>query len=135
MNTNWMKSCISNLNLELRISFGAMVLNKLWCYGVEHHFKQYFSYIVAVSFIDRGNQGRIQNLWLRGAWVGERFGDRIRSPAGPGQSPWRGPRGGQAPRKLCGFKELQTFIWTTFLNQPHHFYQTKKTWLSLNFVG
>jgi hypothetical protein len=62
-----MKSCISNLNLELRISFGAMVLNKLWCYGVEHHFKQYFSYIVAVSFIDRGNQGRIQNLWLGGA--------------------------------------------------------------------
>ena len=31
--------------------------------------------------------------------------------------------------KLWGFEELQTFIWTTILNQPHHFYQTKKTWL------
>ena len=31
--------------------------------------------------------------------------------------------------KLWGFEESQTFIWTTFLNQPHHFYQTKKTWL------
>jgi hypothetical protein len=31
------------------------------------------------------------------------------------------------PRKLWGFEELQTFIWTTILNQPHNFYQTKKT--------
>ena len=35
----------------------------------------------------------------------------------------------KAPRKLWGFEELQTFIWTTILNQPRHFYQTKKTWL------
>ena len=28
--------------------------------------------------------------------------------------------------KLWGFEELQTFNWTTILNQPHHFYQTKK---------
>jgi hypothetical protein len=25
-------------------------------YGVQHHFQQYFSYIVVVSFIDGGNQ-------------------------------------------------------------------------------
>jgi hypothetical protein len=43
-------------------------------------------------------------------------------------SPGSGPRG-QSPRKLWGFEELQPFIWTTILNQPHNFYQTKKTWL------
>jgi hypothetical protein len=40
----------------------------------------------------------------------------------------RGPRGRSPPLKLWGFEELQTFIWTTILNQSHHFYQTKKTW-------
>ena len=70
------------------------------------------------------NQGRIQDLWLGGAWVGEGSEDSIWFPAGPGQSP-----GGQTHRKLWGFEELQTFIWTTILNQSHHFYQTKKTWL------
>jgi hypothetical protein len=57
-------------------------------------------------------QGRIQDLELRGAWVGK----------GPGG---RTP----PPPKLWGFEELQTFIWTTIFNQPHHFYQTKKTLL------
>jgi hypothetical protein len=74
------------------------------------------------------HQGRFQDLWLGGAWVGEGSGDRLRSPAGTMQSPVRGPRG-EAPWKLWSFEELQTFIWTTILNQPHHFYQTKKTWL------
>jgi hypothetical protein len=59
----------------------------------------------------------------RGVW------GPLKIPTGPGQSPVRGPRGGEAPHKLWGFEELQTFIWTTILNQPHHFYQTKKTWL------
>jgi hypothetical protein len=62
-----------------------------------------------------------------GAWVGEGSGDRLRSPAGPRQSPDRGP-GGRSPPEALGFEELQTFIWTTILNQPHLFYQTKKTW-------
>jgi hypothetical protein len=30
------------------------------------------------------DQGRIQDLWLWGAWVGEGSGDRLMSPAGPG---------------------------------------------------
>jgi hypothetical protein len=55
-------------------------------------------------------------------------GDRLMSPAGRRQSPGRGTRGRSPPPKLWGFEELQTFIWTTILNQPHHFYQTKKTW-------
>ena len=63
-----------------------------------------------------------------GAWVCEGSGDRLRSPAGPSQSPGRGP-GGRSPPEALGFEELQTFIWTTILNQPHRFYQTKKTWL------
>ena len=35
-------------------------------------------------------QGRIQDLWLGGAWVGDGSGDRLRSPAvgGPG---WQSP--------------------------------------------
>ena len=41
-----------------------------------------------------------------GAWVGE----------GPGEVGEPPP-----PPKLWGFEELQTFIWTTILNQPHHF--------------
>ena len=65
-----------------------------------------------------------------GAWVGEGSGDLLRSPSGPGKSPSRGSRETNPhPRKLWGFEELQTFIWTTILNQPHHFYQTKQTLL------
>jgi hypothetical protein len=30
-------------------------------YGIQHHFQQYFSYIVAVSFIDGGNW----NAWRK----------------------------------------------------------------------
>ena len=61
---------------------------------------------------------------VRGAWVGERYGDRIRSPAAQGRAPGAKPTGSSG-----GFEELQTFIWTTILNQSHHFYQTKKSWL------
>ena len=64
-----------------------------------------------------------------GAWEGKGSGDHLRSSVGQGQSPGSGPRGAKPPRKLWGFEELQTFIWTTILNQPHHFYQTKKTLL------
>jgi hypothetical protein len=75
------------------------------------------------------SQGRIQDLGLGGAWVGEGSGDRLRFPAGPGQSPRRGFRWAKPLLlKLWGFEELQTFIWT-ILSQPHHFYQTKKTLL------
>jgi hypothetical protein len=31
-------------------------LHRQICYGVQRHFQQYFSYIVAVSFIGGGNQ-------------------------------------------------------------------------------
>ena len=30
---------------------------RVMCYGVKHHFQQYFSYIVAASFTGGGNQG------------------------------------------------------------------------------
>ena len=33
-----------------------------WGYWVLHHFQQYFSYIVAVSFIDGGNQRKTTDL-------------------------------------------------------------------------
>ena len=48
-----------------------------------------------LTFNLNGNdiQGRIQDLWLGCAWVGEGSGDRWRSPAGRGQSPGRGPGG------------------------------------------
>ena len=56
------------------------------------------------------DQGRIQDLRLGGAWVGEGSGDRLRSPADTGQSPSRGSGGETPPPKLWGFEELQTFI-------------------------
>ena len=91
------------------------------------------SSIRRVNLVTRGGS----RVCSKGGWAGEGFGDRTRSPAGPGQSPGRGPMGAKPPppRSSGGFEELQTFIWTTILNQPHHFYQTKKTTLSLNFVG
>ena len=43
--------------------------------------------------------------------VGEGSGDRLRSPASPGQSPSRGSRGqNPSPLSSGGFEELQTFI-------------------------
>ena len=47
------------------------------------------------------SQGRIQDLWLGGAWVGEGSGDRLRSPPGLGQNPGRGHRG-QSPHEALG---------------------------------
>ena len=38
-----------------------------------------------------GLQGRIQDFVLGGTKVGEGSGDRLRSPAGPGQNPGIGP--------------------------------------------
>jgi hypothetical protein len=50
------------------------------------------------GFVVRGGVSR------RGVW------DRLRSPAGPRQSPGRGPRRAKPPGSSGGFKELQTFI-------------------------
>ena len=47
---------------------------------------------------------------LGGTKVGEGSGDRLRSPAGPGQIPGRRPRGA----KLLGFEYLGSFS-STFL--------------------
>ena len=41
---------------------------------------------------------------VRGAGVGEGSWDRIRSPAGPGQSPGRGPRGAKPPGSSGGLR-------------------------------
>jgi hypothetical protein len=50
---------------------------------------------------------------LGGTKVGEGSGDRLRSPAGPGQSPGMILRGGGGlsplPRKLLGFEYLGSF--------------------------
>ena len=70
--------------------------------GSEHHpqWNKYGLYRRIVLFpINRGDQkslgtqGRIQDLGLGGACVGEGSGDLLRSPAGPGQIPSRGSRG------------------------------------------
>jgi hypothetical protein len=45
----------------------------------------------------RLNQGRIQDFVLGGTKVGEGSGDRLRSPAGPGQSRGKGPGGTSPP--------------------------------------
>jgi hypothetical protein len=59
-------------------------------------------------------QGRIQDFVLGGTKVGERSGDRLRSPAGPGQIPDRGPRGAKPLRKLMGFEYLGSFSVNNF---------------------
>ena len=55
----------------------------------------YYKFITSVQHT---NQGRIQDLWLGGGGGGG-SGDRLRSPAGPGQYPGRGrgPRGAKPP--------------------------------------
>ena len=85
-----------------------------YSYGVQRHFKQYFSYIVAISIIGGGHQlawgGNsstcLKSLTLSGAdpgfvvrWGVSRQGvwDRLSSPAGPRQSPGRGHRGANPP--------------------------------------
>ena len=50
---------------------------------------------------------------LGGTKVGEGFGDRLRSPAGPGQSPGMGP-GGLCPRELLGYEYLGSFSVNNF---------------------
>jgi hypothetical protein len=61
-------------------------------------------------------QGRIQDLWLGGAWVGEGSGDRLLSPAGPGQNPGRGPRVAKPPWISGDFRNYRHLferqIWT-----------------------
>ena len=59
-------------------------------------------------------QGRIRDFVLGEMKVGEGSGDRLRSPAGPGHSPGRGPRGGSPPPKLLGFEYLGSFSVNNF---------------------
>ena len=60
------------------------------------------------------NKGRIQDFVLWGTNVGEGSGDRLKSPAGPEQSPARGIPGAKARRKLLGFEYLGSFSVNNF---------------------
>ena len=61
-----------------------------------------------VSIISNLSQGRIQDLGLGGgAWVEEGIGDRLRSPAGPGQSPSRGSREAKPPLSSGGLRNYR----------------------------
>ena len=53
---------------------------------------------------------------LGGTKVGEGSGDRLRSPAGPGQSSGRGPQEEKSPLpwKLLGFEYLGSFSVNNF---------------------
>ena len=60
-------------------------------------------------------QGRIQDFVLGEMKVGEGSRDRLRSPAGPGHSPVRGPRGAKPPPpKPLGFEYLGSFSVNNF---------------------
>ena len=81
------------------------------CYGVNSTFNN----ILAIPFYwwrstreKPSTQGRIQDFVLEGAKVGEGSGDRLMSPAGPGQSRSRGPR------ELMGFEYLGSFSVNNF---------------------
>ena len=70
-----------------------------------------------------------------GAWVGERFGDRIRSPAGPGQSPGRGPGGPSPPEALWVWEITDIYLNDIFEPTTPFLSDKKNLILSLNFVG
>ena len=87
------------------------------------------------------NQGRIQDLWLGGgggAWVGEGSEDRLRSPAGPRQSPGRGPRGprgAKPPEALEVWGITDIYLNDNFEPTTPFLSDQKNLTLSLNFVG
>ena len=88
--------------------------------------------------ISHSYQGRIQDLWLGGAWVGEGSGEPLRSPAGPGHNPGRGSRGAKPPPEALGI--LAIGITNTYLNDNFEpttpfLSDQKNLILSLNFVG
>ena len=56
------KSKYRNDVKKVRNKFEKELLKYGWVYGVERHFQQYFSYIVAVSFIGEGNQSTRRKL-------------------------------------------------------------------------
>jgi hypothetical protein len=72
---------------------------------------------------------------VRGAWVGEGSGDRLRSPAGPGQNPGRGPRG-QSPTEALGILGITDIYLNDNFEPTTPFLSDQKNLiLSLNFVG
>jgi len=56
------KSKYRNDVKKVRNKFEKELLKYGWVYGVECHFQQYFSYIVAVSFIGEGNRSTRRKL-------------------------------------------------------------------------
>ena len=74
--------------------------------------------VILVSENSNRYQRRIQDFVLWGTNVGKGSGDRLRSPAGPGQSPVRGSRG-QSPPEAPGFEYLGRF----FVNNFEAFYE------------
>ena len=79
-------------------------------------------------------QGRIQDVWLGGG-VGGGSGDRLRSPACPGQNPGRGP-GGKAPPEALGILGITDIYLNDNFEPTTPFLSDQKNLiLSLNFVG
>jgi hypothetical protein len=88
--------CISQRTqlLYVHLLNHAMLLHELYCFlhslkvvpctsGNIWSARLIFLFFGSVFEYIHCNQGRIQDLWLGGAWVGEGSGDRLRSPAGP----------------------------------------------------
>ena len=91
------------------------------------HYKLFSIYIVIVC-----KQGRIQDLWLGGAWVGEGFEDRLRSPAGPRQSPGRGHRGAKPLGSSGGLRNYRHLFEWQFWTNHTIFIKPKKLDLNLS---
>jgi hypothetical protein len=53
-----LKLSLMNIHISIFINIENIGLG-LWCY--KHHFQQYFSYIMAVSFIGEGNRSTRKN--------------------------------------------------------------------------
>ena len=80
-------------------------------------------------------QGRIQDLWLGGSWVGEGSGDRLRSPAVQGRALVGDQKGGEAPRRLWSLRNYRHLLERQFWTNHTIFIRPKNLTLSLNFVG
>jgi hypothetical protein len=85
-----------------------------------------FSITLSKSTRLKSRSGADPGFVVRGVWVGEGSGDRLRSPAGPRQSPGRGPRGAKPPRSSGGLRNYRHLFERQFWTNHTIFIRPKK---------
>ena len=82
--------------------------------------------ITTLTTTIEGKPGAVPGFVVRGAWVGEGSGDRLRSPTGPGQKPVRGPRGAKPPISSGGLRNYRHLFERQFWTNHTIFIRPKK---------